>query len=605
MSFRGRILLLGLAFSWLPLLVLGVVVRKEGIRRLQASQAQRMSVLAGNASSTWQRNGDRLANGALRLAETLADDNEVRAALRALPLPHPRVQEAAEDFSWASGLPVAYILAEGGLIVGASHFLGDVGRVSEGLWAIAGRSGTTLASELPGPAGPITVFATGAETVVGSARMRVLVGLDPATVADIGGADGGVFVANAGSTGGTVPWSALQPLPGGVAAGPTGGGVSPPENAQRPDGLVELGALSVATPNRPPEPGRLVLAWWDPVLPALSRSFDRALLIALLSAGALAAFLAPFLAARLAAPLDRLGDSARRVQMGRLDVRFRGGGGKEFDRLSRFLNAMMDRLRAGVAQVRDAERRATLGELARQVNHDVKNGLVPIRNVLSHLDEAHGEGRDQLAKAFADRRETLSGSLAYLDTLAGQYESVAVHGRRVAADLDGTVARCVDAVRASNPTSRIRADLESGGRVALDPVSLRRVVENVVGNALAAAGSGGTVSLRTRASEERGATEHVLEVSDDGPGIPEADRARVFEPFFTTREGGTGLGLAIVRRMVSDVGGRVSLDSELGKGTTVRIVFPGHGGDEGSALEERRPAGGEAVPRGLQTKEAP
>ncbi|NNF27459.1 MAG: HAMP domain-containing histidine kinase, partial [Gemmatimonadetes bacterium] len=282
------------------------------------------------------------------------------------------------------------------------------------------------------------------------------------------------------------------------------------------------------------------------------------------------------LAARLAAPLDRLGDSARRVQLGRLDVRFRGGGGKEFDRLSRFLNGMMDRLRGGVAQVRDAERRATLGELARQVNHDVRNGLVPIRNVLSHLDEAHREGRDELAKAFSDRRETLSGSLAYLDTLAGQYKSVAVHGQRVAADLDRTVAGCVEALGASRPGTGIGAELRSGGQVALDPVSLRRVVENVVGNALSAAGPEGTVRVRTHPSAARDKSEHVLEVVDDGPGIPEADRARVFEPFFTTREGGTGLGLAIVRRMVSDVGGRVTLDSEVGEGTTVRVVFPAY-----------------------------
>ena len=504
----------------------------------------------------------------------------MRAALQALPLPHPRVQEAVDDFSLASGLPVAYVLADGGLIVGASHFRGDVGRISEGIWALAGADDAVLVSDLPAPDGPRTVLAAGEEVQVGGMRMRVLVGIDPTTLSGLGGADGGMFVASAGGQGGTVPWSELVPLVDGPEAANAGlpGSTLGTEGA-RPDGVVELGSLRVGSPARPPEPGRLVLAWWDPVLPALSRSFDRVLLLALLSTGALAALLAPFLATRLAAPLERIGDAARRVHLGRLDVRFRGGGGREFDRLSRFLNGMMDRLRSGVAQVRDAERRATLGELARQVNHDVRNGLVPIRNVLRHLDEAQAEGHDVLAKAFEDRRDTLNGSLEYLDTLALQYKSVAVHGQRAAADLDATVAQCLDALGAPGDGTTIRADLQSGGHVGLDPVSLRRVVENVVGNALAAAGAEGTVRVVTRTSGGPPESGHVLEVSDDGPGISEDDRARVFEPFFTTKKEGTGLGLAIVRRMVSDVGGHVTLDSTPGEGTTVRIELPTHSGD--------------------------
>jgi len=71
-------------------------------------------------------------------------------------------------------------------------------------------------------------------------------------------------------------------------------------------------------------------------------------------------------------------------------------------------------------------------------------------------------------------------------------------------------------------------------------------------------------------------------VADDGPGIPAELRARVFEPFFTTRREGTGLGLAIARRLVTDVGGRIGLDSEEGRGTRVHVILPAAVAADGS-----------------------
>ena len=139
-------------------------------------------------------------------------------------------------------------------------------------------------------------------------------------------------------------------------------------------------------------PVDLVIAWRDPLLAAMVRSWDRAWLLSLLGSAILALFLGLAMARRLSDPLQKLAATARRVHLGRLDATFEGGGGKELDRLGFFLNGMLDRIREGVVRIRAAEKRATVGELARQVNHDVRNGLVPIRNVMSHLGEAHQAG---------------------------------------------------------------------------------------------------------------------------------------------------------------------------------------------------------------------
>src|SRR5256886_5471307 len=93
----------------------------------------------------------------------------------------------------------------------------------------------------------------------------------------------------------------------------------------------------------------------------------------------------------------------------------------EIGALSRLLGAMTERLRAGAARLREAERRLAMGDLARQVNHDIKNGLIPIRNVFRHLGQAAGDSPDRLAAAFRDRQATVESSISYLENLASNY----------------------------------------------------------------------------------------------------------------------------------------------------------------------------------------
>ena len=319
----------------------------------------------------------------------------------------------------------------------------------------------------------------------------------------------------------------------------------------------------------------LYIAWRDPVLAAMVRSWDRALLLSLAGSALLALLLGSILAPRLSGPVERLADTARRVHLGRLDTTFGRGGGRELDRLSYFLDGMLKRIREEVARVRDAEKRATVGELARQVNHDVRNGLVPIRNVLDHLGQAHRSGPGDLSDAFAERSRTLVASLDYLGDLADQYRAVAVHGRKDRVELAG-MARAVVASYTEVPAGvRIVESLgPEEAWVEMDAVSLRRVVENLVANAVAAVeGEGGEVVVSLEEAGGDGPSAHRLTVADDGPGIPAELRTRVFEPFFTSRREGTGLGLAIARRLVTDVGGRIVLESEQGRGTCVHVIL--------------------------------
>jgi signal transduction histidine kinase len=106
--------------------------------------------------------------------------------------------------------------------------------------------------------------------------------------------------------------------------------------------------------------------------------------------------------------------------------------------------------------------------------------------------------------------------------------------------------------------------------VAADPELLHRAISNLVLNAMDAMLQGGTLTLRTRSEDSK----ILIEIADSGSGLTPEECERIFTPYYTSKQHGTGLGLAIVQSVVSDHGGRVRVQSELGRGTTFVIELP-------------------------------
>ncbi|MEZ4385984.1 MAG: HAMP domain-containing sensor histidine kinase [Candidatus Krumholzibacteriia bacterium] len=297
------------------------------------------------------------------------------------------------------------------------------------------------------------------------------------------------------------------------------------------------------------------------------------LVLAILTAVLVGAFsLAALLSWQLSRPLADLAGEAERIDLDHPALDFATDRGDEVGQLARVLQAMVQRLRAGARRLADAERRATLGEVARQVNHDLRNGITPVRNVVRHLGETASEHPDQLADVFRQRRGTLDGSLAYLEELAGRYARLAPDTVRRRCDLLA-IAR---EVAAAHGLSDVAGD-PGAPDVLADPLSLRRILDNLLRNAREALPDGrGAIRVRVAAVDDPDLGPRcVLTVADDGCGMTPEVQARVLEDFFTTRAGGSGLGLSNVRRLAGDAGGQVRIDSAPGRGTTVTVTFPG------------------------------
>ncbi|MSR06062.1 MAG: PAS domain-containing protein [Gemmatimonadetes bacterium] len=226
------------------------------------------------------------------------------------------------------------------------------------------------------------------------------------------------------------------------------------------------------------------------------------------------------------------------------------------------------------------ERLEAVAELSASLAHEIKNPLASIRSSVEQLARRSRGDEDErfLSQLVLRESDRLSRILSeFLD-----FSRVQVTRCRPV-DLGGVAQAAVDMVRA-HPDCPTGAELRVVRGPALlegDEDLLHRVVQNLVLNAVQAAGAKAVVTVEVRAAVSselpRGVrleTPVLLKVSDNGPGIPNELRERLFDPFVTGRAGGTGLGLAIVQRAVQAHRGLVFVDSEPGHGTVFTAVFP-------------------------------
>jgi signal transduction histidine kinase len=291
------------------------------------------------------------------------------------------------------------------------------------------------------------------------------------------------------------------------------------------------------------------------------------------------------LAARFTRPVRKLDGAVREIADGNLDVTVPVHGRDELARLGTAFNEMARKLREGRDRARELTRReklSALGRLAAGVAHDVRNPLHSISLTLAHLSESHRPASDGEAADFDRSIEIIREEIGRLDGLVSSFLRFASSGGRERTRVrpSALVEEVARLVRKEAEWRGIELETVLDGsdpEVDADVESLRASVLNLVLNAFEAMPDGGTLRLETHG--ETGAA--VLEVHDSGVGIPEEDRERVFDFGWSTRETGRGLGLAIVHRcIVEDHGGRVRLESEVGRGTTVALHLPAADGDE-------------------------
>jgi len=243
-------------------------------------------------------------------------------------------------------------------------------------------------------------------------------------------------------------------------------------------------------------------------------------------------------------------------------------GAPEFVVLRNRMREMANELRLGRTRALEAERATALRESARQVAHELKNPLTPIRFAISRLRRDAPESLTEtidVLEAESRRLEEMARSFAMFGRLP--------EGPRALVDL-GELVRA--ATRSAVPDERqIAVSLAEDVPMVPGHVdALGRALTNVLLNAVEASAPGVPVEVSVRRAQMDGRAMVEVAVRDRGVGIPEGRLSRIWEPYVTHKAGGTGLGLAIVRQTVLAHDGAVSAESTAGAGTTIRLFLP-------------------------------
>lgn len=275
-------------------------------------------------------------------------------------------------------------------------------------------------------------------------------------------------------------------------------------------------------------------------------------------------------AQRMLAPLTELSERVLAVARGDLSPQLKQHADDEIGRVAGELERMVDALNARDLKLRQTERLAAVGRISAHVTHEVRNPLNSIRLNVEMLEE-------DLAQAAPESRKIVASIAREVDRLTAiteQYLRLArlPEPKLELASLEILLRDISTFLRREMELAGIslELELEHADEVALDEPQMRQALLNLCRNAREAMPEGGVVRLALRQTEDS----VILSVSDEGAGIAESERDKVFDLFYTTKQHGTGLGLPLTQQIVAAHGGQIVCKAASPKGTRFEIRLP-------------------------------
>jgi signal transduction histidine kinase len=341
-----------------------------------------------------------------------------------------------------------------------------------------------------------------------------------------------------------------------------------------------------------PRPGGLEIAQSMEQLDAYIAGSLRSEIVGSASAVIVAAMLALLLGiVFIGRPIGRLAEKARRVGEGDLSAPLHLGQRDELGELANEINLMCDRLGAeskareqATDQLRHADRLTTVGKLASGLAHELGTPLNVMRGraalIVGH--EVEGKDVDDSARIVVEQADRMTALIRQLLDFA---RPRALHKAPVnVTTLGARVCELLVTIAKSANVTLVPPEADETLRIEADDGQLTQVLTNLVVNAVQATPANGKVTISARSVEKApppyvGSDDHnwvAIDVADTGSGIDEATKARVFEPFYTTKEvgDGTGLGLSVSWGIVREHGGWIDVRSTLGMGSTFTVFLP-------------------------------
>lgn len=290
-------------------------------------------------------------------------------------------------------------------------------------------------------------------------------------------------------------------------------------------------------------------------------------------------FIAGILSRRYTRPIKEVAEAAMKVAGGDLDQKVEVKRKDEVGQLSESFNFMVERLREGKLfeeRLREAEHLSALGQLSRNVAHEIRNPLNFINLGIAHLDEKYRPEEAERQGQFDAIVGGIKLEIERLSRLVNDFLDyskpikLSIHKIYVGSLVDDAI-NLIKAKAEADGVIIVR-EYGIGQELNLDKDLFKTCILNIFSNAFHAMEKSREKVLTIRA--EKAGNEFILSIKDTGVGVLAENMHKVFEPFFTTKDGGLGLGLAITKRVIEEQGGMIEFYSCEGKGSEVRIIFP-------------------------------
>jgi len=276
---------------------------------------------------------------------------------------------------------------------------------------------------------------------------------------------------------------------------------------------------------------------------------------------------------RIAAPIHRLTQATKRVSRGDLDVSVRvQKADGEIGELIQSFETMTKDLKHSRENLILYERELAWKEMAKQVAHEIKNPLTPMKLSLQHLRQTYKDKVSNFGQVFDEVSKTIIEQIETLSHIASEFSRFARMPKRELhpCDVNAVLSESIQ-LFGQEGRVRFKLDMQDGlPEIMADREELRRAFINVIRNGIQAMDESGKMDIKTK----KRSNDLVVTIRDFGVGMSEDTKRKLFQPNFSTKTEGMGLGLAIVKRTVDDLGGSISIDSISGQGTTVTIVLP-------------------------------
>jgi signal transduction histidine kinase len=286
----------------------------------------------------------------------------------------------------------------------------------------------------------------------------------------------------------------------------------------------------------------------------------------------LALLLGVFFANQISKPVSQLTEAARRIGEGDLDYRIKSGRTDEFGKLEDAFNEMSKEIKQKREDLIKYEKELAWKEMAKQVAHEIKNPLTPIKLAVQHLFQAHKDRVHNFGEILKQSVTMIHEQIEALSRIASEFSNFArmPERRPIVCNLSEILKEAVQLFSKYEKVEFILDLKDNEVNIYADKEELRRAFINIIRNSVQAMDEKGTVSISTKIIDNK----IQIEIGDNGPSMPEEIKDRIFEPNFSTKTDGMGLGLAIVKKTIDDLGGTITFTSQKGLGTAFTITLP-------------------------------